>query len=360
MSAIDPGMTEPAEEARPLTGDVPTRPAPKTELSTGSDGTVATVDSAIDLSSERSAHAEEAKARCGPAKTLAARPRPASSSGHDANDNLHPPATVLGSPLRLQTPASQDGRLPPREGDSIAKSPILSKHTLAQAEDKGDSLPPFEPTSPATSSPQVERLPSFRQLAGSLTDLAEAATAATQEIHRQQQNPYAHHHSNSFGSITSQSPIMSNHPYPAAMQASPQAYYPPSLSARSPTSTIAETAPYGSSQAPQYSAYGFFPHRRPSNVADGPPSLPPSLPSASSSGESHGYGASPGVEGFSTAQTTPIDSTQMSEGMVRAPMVPMLPIATGMHPPPIMIPGLYKCDMPGCVAGTFQTQYLLK
>ena len=44
---------------------------------------------------------------------------------------------------------------------------------------------------------------------------------------------------------------------------------------------------------------------------------------------------------------------------------PMLPPPPGLHgvplpPPPMMIPGPYKCDVPNCTAGTFQTQYLLK
>lgn len=353
-------MTEQTKDKRPSSEAIPARPAPKTELSTGSDGTTATIDSAVDLKSERSPKTAEAGGQLeATAVSLAARPRQATPGAADVSDASRDAASrpTLGSPLRIETSAPSRTHAPDQDGDSIARSPILSKHTISEAEDRGDNLRPYEHTSPATSSPHNERLPSFRQLAGSLTDLAEAATAATQEITRQQQQPYSHHRSRSFGSATSHSPVMSNHPYPANMQTSPQAYYPPSLSARSPTSTVAETAPYGSPSA--YPSYGFFAQRRPSNVADGPPPMP-SLPSASSSGESHGYGPSPGMESYSTQHTTPIDPAQLPEGTPRVPPAQMLPVPIGMQPPPIMIPAPYKCDVQGCMAGTFQTQYLLK
>lgn len=52
-SAPIPAMTEQAKESRPSSEAIPARPAPKTELSTDSDGTTATIDSAIDLRSEQ-------------------------------------------------------------------------------------------------------------------------------------------------------------------------------------------------------------------------------------------------------------------------------------------------------------------
>lgn len=359
-SAPIPAMTEQAKESRPSSEAIPARPAPKTELSTDSDGTTATIDSAIDLRSEQSLKAVNGgEQQEQAAVALATRPRATKPGATDVSDASREPASRsgLGSPLRIETPAPAETRTAAQDGDSIARSPILSKYTRSGAEDKGETLPPFEPTSPTTSSPQAERLPSIRQLAGSLTDLAEAATAATHEIARQQQS-YTHHRSHSFGSATSHSPVMANHPYPASMQTSPQAYYPPSASARSPTSTIAETAPYGSPAG--FPSYGFFAHRRPSTIAEGPPPMP-SLPSASSSGESHGYGPSPGMESYSTQHTTPIDVSQGPDGTPRIPPAQMLPVPMGMQPPPpIMIPGPYKCDVQGCMAGTFQTQYLLK
>jgi hypothetical protein len=93
-------------------------------------------------------------------------------------------------------------------------------------------------------------------------------------------------------------------------------------------------------------------------MTEGVPPVMPRLPTGSSSGDSYGGYPSSGTEGYSTNHTTPIDI------MEHTPR-PMLPPPPGMHaqpiqPPPIMIPGPYKCDVPNCTAGTFQTQYLLK
>lgn len=260
----------------------------------------------------------------------------------------------LGLSLRITTSNSSGGASSSHEkDDSICASPTLSKHVIPSADVHGESLAPFEPLSPSTSSPKVERLPSIHQITSSLTELAEAAT---QEMPRQQQN-LSHHHSHSFGSATSQSPILSNRPYPIAVQTSPQAYYPAML-ARSPTSTLGESQ-YAS--PPAYPSYGAYGHRR-ASAADSVPPLMPNLPTASSSGDSYGGYLSSSTEGYSTNHTTPIDVGQVSEGTPR----PMLPPPPGMHamsqplPAPIMIPGPYKCDVPNCTAGTFQTQYLLK
>ena len=108
-------------------------------------------------------------------------------------------------------------------------------------------------------------------------------------------------------------------------------------------------------------SYGAYNHRC-ASAADGVPPLVPNLPTASSSGDSYGGYLSSSTEGYSTNHTTPIDVGQVSESTPR----PMLPPPPGMHsmsqlpPAPIMIPGPYKCDVPNCTAGTFQTQYLLK
>jgi hypothetical protein len=259
----------------------------------------------------------------------------------------------LGPSLRITTSNSSGGASSSHEkDDSICASPTLSKHVIPSADVNGESLAPFEPLSPSTSSPKAERLPSIHQITSSLTELAEAAT---QEMPRQQQN-LAHHHSHSFGSATSQSPVLSNRPYPIAIQTSPHAYYPPTMLARSPTGTIGESQ-YAS--PPAYASY--YSHRR-ASVADGVPPLMPSLPTASSSGDSYGGYLSSSTEGYSTNHTTPIDVGQALENTPR----PMLPPPPGMHamsqplPAPIMIPGPYRCDVPNCAAGTFQTQYLLK
>jgi hypothetical protein len=285
-------------------------------------------------------------------KELATRTR-SDSLQHTEQPSTRPD---LGSSLRITTSNSSAGANPLHEkDDSICASPTLSKHVIPSADVHGESLAPFEPLSPSASSPKAERLPSIHQITNSLTELAEAAT---QEMPRQQQN-LSHHHSHSFGSATAQSPVLSNRPpYPIAIQTSPQAYYPPAMLARSPTSTLGESQ-YAS--PPAYASYGAYSHRR-ASAADGVPPLMPSLPTASSSGDSYGGYLSSSTEGYSTNHTTPIDVGQALENTPR----PMLPPPPGMHamsqplPAPIMIPGPYKCDVPNCTAGTFQTQYLLK
>lgn len=259
----------------------------------------------------------------------------------------------LNSPLKIKT--NSNAELPPshQKRDSISASPTLSKHVMPSADVNGQNLAPFEPASPSTSSPKAERLPSIHQLTNSLTELAEAATL---EIPRHQQG-ISHHHRQSFGSAMSQSPILSSHTYPASSQTSPQAYYPASIMARSPTSTIGDSH-YAS--PPAYTPYGGYTHRRPSMV-EGVPPIMPKLPTGSSSSDSYSGYPSSGTEGYSTNHTTPIDIGQTVEYAHR----PMLPPPAGMHgiqplPATTMAPGPYKCDVPNCTAGTFQTQYLLK
>jgi len=273
----------------------------------------------------------------------------------DSMQQTERPRSDAGSPLRITTSNSSTGATSSHEkDDSISASPTLSKHVIPSADIHGESLAPFEPLSPSTSSPKAERLPSIHQITSSLTELAEAAT---QEMPRQQQS-LSHHHSHSFGSATSQSPVLANRPYPIAIQTSPQAYYPTTMLARSPTSVVGESQ---WASPPAYPSYGAYNHRR-ASAADGVPPLMPNLPTASSSGDSYGGYLSSSTEGYSTNHTTPIDVGQALESTPR----PMLPPPPGMHgvshsvPAPIMIPGPYKCDVPDCTAGTFQTQYLLK
>lgn len=259
----------------------------------------------------------------------------------------------LNSPLQIRTTSNAEVSPLHQKRDSISASPTLSKHVMPSADINGQNLAPFEPASPSSSSPKAERLPSIHQLTNSLTELAEAATL---EIPRHQQG-VSHHHRQSFGSAMSQSPILSSHTYPASSQTSPQAYYPASIMARSPTSTIGDSH-YAS--PPSYPPYVGYTHRRPS-MADGVPPIMPKLPTASSSSDSYSGYPSSGTEGYSTNHTTPIDIGQTVEYVHR----PMLPPTAGMHgltqpPAPIMAPGPYKCDVPNCTAGTFQTQYLLK
>lgn len=99
---------------------------------------------------------------------------------------------------------------------------------------------------------------------------------------------------------------------------------------------------YGSPKPYHTSAY--FATRRPSTVAESTPRPPASLPStSSSSGTSQG-------PGYSTTQTTPIDSTPIAEGTPK-------PFGQQQKPGPVM--SGFKCEYPNCNAAPFQTQYLL-
>jgi hypothetical protein len=315
------------------------------------------VDSAVDLSIIAKTSEQNYTESAAPPRDLATRPRADSTQADVLMAPKVTQSTRLGleSPLKIRTTEPDLATAQShRERDSISTSPTLSKHVMPVADGHGQSLAPFEPPSPSTSSPKAERLPSIHQLTSSLTELAEAAT---QEIPRQQQG-FSHQHSQSFGSAMAQSPILSGHAYPASIHTSPQAYYPAVIMGRSPTSTIGAESHYTSPSV--YPSYVTYTHRR-ASMTDGVPPIMPRLPTASSSGDSYGGYPSSGTEGYSTNHTTPIDISQSLEHTPR----PMLPPPPGMHalpipPPPIMIPGPYKCDVPNCTAGTFQTQYLLK
>lgn len=261
-----------------------------------------------------------------------------------------------GSMLKLQTisqnPPPVSVLIP--SADSIATSPTLRKHVLPVAEGSAGTLPAFQPTSPtpdgASASPSNERLPSFRQLTGQLSELAEAATA--------EQQRYAHTHRSSF-STTTQSPIMSAHPYPpTGQQTSPVGSYP--YGQASPTNAMAEVHHYGSPPSTFTPYHTHFQNRRPSGVV--PPILPPSLNSNTSSSDSNGQTNSSNSEDYSTSHTTPTDS----DGTPR-PMLPPVPMpgigimqSNSSSSSQIIPPGGYRCEYPDCNAVPFQTQYLLK
>lgn len=340
----------------PPTGAITAAPYPLAdEIPTKDRSLKNSTDSAVDFTLPANDPVEEGSDAALTAKDPTLRSRADSTQG-DAQCATESPQSTrasLNSPLRIKTSPDTEVSQSHQKRDSISASPTLSKHVKPSADVHGQNLAPFEPPSPSTSSPKAERLPSIHQLTSSLTELAEAAT---QEIPRHQQG-VSHHHRQSFGSAMSQSPILSSHTYPASSQTSPQAYYPTVMMARSPTSTIGESH-YAS--PPAYPPYGSYTHRRASMV-EGVPPIMPKLPTASSSSDSYSGYPSSGTEGYSTSHTTPIDINQSVEYASR----PMLPPPAGMHgiappPAPIMVPGPYKCDVPNCTAGTFQTQYLLK
>ena len=247
------------------------------------------------------------------------------------------------TPLKLQTSST----VPPVQDDSIATSPTLAKYAIPVEEGNIGTLPALQPTSPTShgipTSPQSERLPSFRQL----TQLADAAT---QQENRAPQ--YSHHHSQSFGSAAAQSPSLPYH-IPSNTQMSPNSQYTFSA-ARSPTSTMGDHY----SSPTQMAGNPYYMERRASVFHEHPIGMPPSLPSASSSGESHGPGGS-STDGYSTNHTTPIDSAVLPDGIQRN--IPILPPPRGMppHSAAMLLSG-FKCDYPGCEAAPFATQYLLR
>ena len=133
---------------------------------------------------------------------------------------------------------------------------------------------------------------------------------------------------------------------------SPSSQY--TFSTRSPTSALSDH--YSSPAQMHGSAY--YMERRTSNIYDHAIGMPPSLPSASSSGESHGPATS-STDGYSTSQTTPVDSAAMLHDVAQRGM-PILPPPRGMPQSAAVLIGGFKCDYPGCEAAPFATQYLLR
>lgn len=255
------------------------------------------------------------------------------------------PPSGRATPLKLHT-----GGPPPGSDDTITTSPTLARHAIPVSEGNAGTLPALHSASPsanaAPTSPSSERLPSFRQLTGQLTELADAAGQ-----HEPRVPHYGRHHSQSFGSATAPSPMLPYH-IPPNTQMSPSSQY--AFSARSPTSAIGDHY----SSPTQIPGNAYYMERRTSNFPDHPIGLPASLPSASSSGESHGPPSS-SADGYSTAHTTPVDSAVIPDGMQRN--MPILPPPRGMPPQnAAFLPGGFKCDYPGCEAAPFATQYLLR
>ncbi|KAK5171785.1 uncharacterized protein LTR77_003421 [Saxophila tyrrhenica] len=245
--------------------------------------------------------------------------------------------------LRLQT--SRD-HFP---SETITTSPTLSKHIITTAEANFGTLPAYHASFPTkdgtTTSPQSEKLPGLQQVIHGqlrpgrpLEELAEVATAQDPRVPMRQ-------HSQSFGSTTAPSPMMSYH-YGSAAYTAASPYYPRG-SARSPTSTISDQMYMSPTQWPG-AAYYNDRRSEPSGEMH-PPMMPPSLPSASS-GESHATTSS-SIDDYSTAQTTPGEGPES--------MRPILPPPPGMAQSAFMVGQGFTCDYPGCTAAPFQTQYLL-
>lgn len=259
---------------------------------------------------------------------------------HDSHQEQEPPL----SPSKQRPTSHRDSpslkverRRESNPEESICTSPTLSKHVRTQPK---DTLPAFQHQSPSkesgVGSPQNATLPPIRQVVPNqelrpLDELAEVASQA------QQDSRYPHQHRPSFGSTTSQSPILPYHPYPGSTQMSPSAY-----SARTPISAFGD--PYGSPTHHQPVAY--YNERRSSAPTGNAPHLPPSLPSVSSSGDSRGHASS--IDGYSTTHTTPSDVPDAIHSSRQLPPIPGMGIPAG-----------FKCDVDGCNVPPFHTQYLL-
>lgn len=280
-------------------------------------------------------------------KELASRGRSDSSRVHQSEAPSHRLSSrqEANSQLRVQT---MDISCEPLRIVESPENQSIRSSTTSKIDDQIPGVPPISPhhdTHP--SSTLKDRLPSFRQLTGQLSELAEAA--ATQDVRGPP--PYTHHPSQSFGSATSLSPRLTFHsPFAQNSQSSPVANY-MSMTTRSPSGHNSDAHGFGSpsQQAPPTS---FFAQRRTSMVGDTPPSLPPQLKSVSST-DSHGQSS---VESYSTTRTTPIDASLSSDGVQR----PILPPPLGMPPGSTLVNIGFRCDYPDCAAPPFQTQYLLR
>lgn len=337
-------MTDPLTESEPLDPN-------RVEQTSVHESNVAGVD-ALALKNQANAVLEHA--------AISGEYRNAPPSDH--TDTVHPPLhsdvfkahserreqSGTSAPPKTQTQPPHEPA--PLQIDTIATSPNLSKHVIPVAEGATGTLPAMHAMSPiegTSGSPQGAKLPPLHQITGQMHDpLNVFAEVAAQQDPRGQ--AYAHHHSHSVGSATSQSPLATHHAYPAAQHTPPALPY--AHGARSPPRAPLDQPFYGS--PPQHPPSAYFAHRRPLIPSDGgAPPHPHLQPSHSSSGESLGHASASTTDGYSTARTTPPAVAQASDGPPRA----VLP------PPPGMgsTPG-FKCDYPDCNAPPFQTQYLLR
>ncbi|TKA68057.1 hypothetical protein B0A55_07464 [Friedmanniomyces simplex] len=255
-------------------------------------------------------------------KTTAAKQAPAQRRVDSAQSTTQSPQPSVQSRLPSRSPLKLDTATSlPDSGDTLIDSPTIGKHVISVPQGNQNTLPIVQPTSP------LQELGSMSLQTLRKSDKKRERTSRKLD--------------------TTLSPT----------QTSPASQY--NYSARSPTSTISEMthAVYGSPV--QYSAQAaYYADRRRASVATdhpGPYALPASLPSASST-ESQGH-ASSAADGYSTANTTPIDQAVL-EGSTPRP-VPNLPPPPGMPQNAMMMGGGFECNWEGCTAPPFQTQYLL-
>lgn len=227
-------------------------------------------------------------------------------------------------------------------------SPTRQFYPIPSLDVSSQSYPSLRPEvksfEESTSSPRTERLPSFRQL----SKIADGATDGSEQRNTPLPSMSAYP-----PSLVSQT---SNPYFPGTQQSSPSAGY-LSLNHQSPAGARGEgNENLGLSRSPAtYPGPGpnSYIHRTTSFTSDKSSVFVTSL--TSSSNDTTNSHHSSGTDGYSTTNTTPIESIPPMDGTPK----PMLPLPPGMQHPP-SAPGIFTCDYPGCTAAPFQTQYLLK
>jgi hypothetical protein len=216
-------------------------------------------------------------------------------------------------PLNEYGPSSPQGLWPlkldwicePTKEDFIATSPTLSKHIIT--------------TGPETL-PALQHNLYVRESAAGLT--YGASLPPIQQIVSPQPLKHLDKLSKSLEQESTRSPGIPHYPYHGSTPMSPTSGFVDHCSPRTGYS--------------RFLGYDVPPAT--SDPTESATAHSSSMPSTSSSNEL--YGRSSLNDGYSTAHTTPIDPS-------------------GLTPQP-MLPPSYKCDVPGCIAPPFQTQYLLR
>lgn len=250
----------------------------------------------------------------------------------------------LGAPLRLRT---HDATV--EATDSIDGPPLtLSRNSSSSVVTSSENL--------GTVSPKAERLPSFRQL----SRIASAGEEEPRASPTYPPPPSTYHTSASSHSPVAQQQHQQQHfSHPPQMSPAPVFGYPQ----MSPSSV--QNDPYYSNSPPSatFSSSGYYAAptpRRPSTAYPPPPASLRTLSSTNSSGSSGLSHQSSMTEVYSTANTTPLETSNSNDSASRLNLPPP---STSMPPPATALsgtlPGSFGCNYPGCTAPPFQTQYLL-
>lgn len=224
-----------------------------------------------------------------------------------------------------------------------------SSHSLGAAPTSGHTfLRPESTSEDALASPRTDRLPSFRQL----SKIADGGTEGNESRVTGLANISTYP-----GQIVTQTTATSHPHFTQPAQVSPSSSF-MHLGHPSPTHTRGDGIDiYSHSHSPAtYSGPSSFPQpARRTNGSARPPTF-----TTSSSGEttaslqSH---QSSEAGGYSTNQSTPVESTPSS---LDSTPRPPLPGPMRSNSSTTSAPSGFSCDYPGCNAPPFQTQYLLK